>query len=107
MERDTEQRPANLAWQNIETAEVEFLRNLADKGGLSGDAPMMLRHCAKLLTARPAPGQMEEQAEAWRAVFRTLSEVSPGWMFHEDGEHRRGHELACDTIRRLAARNNV
>lgn len=28
------------AWQNIETAEAEFLRNLADKGGLTGDVPL-------------------------------------------------------------------
>lgn len=100
------QNEAGPAWNNIETAEVEFLRNLADKGGLTDDdVPMMLRHCAKLLTARPAPGQLEEQAEAWWAVFRTLSELSPGWMLREDGDHRRGYQLACDTIRKLAARD--
>ena len=40
------------AWQNIETAEVEFLNNLAEHGGLPNDVAGMLRHCARLVGTR-------------------------------------------------------
>ncbi len=43
---------AEPAWTNIETAEVEFLNNLAEKGGLADPIPGMLRHCARLLGAK-------------------------------------------------------
>lgn len=46
------------AWQNIETAEVEFLNNLADKGGLADPVPGMLRHCARLIRNRPAIAEL-------------------------------------------------
>ena len=78
-----------------------------EHNGRGGDADQMTS--GPLYTQPPAPAvgddveQLREQAEAWRAVFRTLSEVSPGWMFNEDDEHRRGYELACDAIRKLAA----
>lgn len=55
------------AWQNIETAEVEFLNNLAEKGGLADPVPGMLRHCARLIAGkRPAvvaPDRYETEEE--------------------------------------------
>ena len=71
----SEENNAELAWQNIEAAEVEFLRNLADKGGLADPVPGMLRHCAKLIdglarfktraTAPPDRYQTEEEGDAF------------------------------------------
>ena len=71
----SEENNAELAWQNIETAEVEFLRNLADKGGLADPVPGMLRHCAKLIdclarfkaraTAPPDRYETEEEGDAF------------------------------------------
>lgn len=58
IERDATTPPhagqAEQAWQNIETAEIEFLNNLAEKGGLADPLPGMLRHCARLLASHPA-----------------------------------------------------
>ena len=53
------------AWQNIENAEAEFLRSLADNGGLADPVPGMLRHCAKLMerAARVPPDRYETEAE--------------------------------------------
>ena len=71
----SEENNAELAWQNIEAAEVEFLRNLADKGGLADPVPGMLRHCAKLIdglarfktraTAPPDRYETEEEGDAF------------------------------------------
>ena len=56
-----------VAWQSIETAEAEFLTNLADKGGLADPVPGMLRHCARLIAGkRPAvvaPDRYETEEE--------------------------------------------
>lgn len=55
------------AWENIETAEVELLNNLAVHGGLVGTVPGMLRHCAGLISygqARRAAAFA--LAEKWR-----------------------------------------
>ena len=64
-----------VSWQNIETAEVEFLNNLAEKGGLADQVPGMLRHCAKLIdglarfktraTAPPDRYETEEEGDAF------------------------------------------
>lgn len=42
---------------------------------------------------------LAQQADAWRAVCRTLHEVAPGWLDPKG----TGQELAVATIRRLAA----
>lgn len=44
---------------------------------------------------------LQEQAEAWEAVFETLNEVYPGWIsVRPEGT---GVEFACEAIRHLAA----
>lgn len=44
---------------------------------------------------------LQEQAEAWEAVFETLNEVYPGWTsVRPEGT---GVELACEAIRHFAA----
>ena len=45
----SDEKNGGTAWQHIEAAEIEFLRNLADKGGLADPVPGMLRHCARLM----------------------------------------------------------
>jgi len=64
-----------VSWQNIETADVELLNNLAEKGGLADPVPGMLRHCAKLIdglarfktraTAPPDRYETEEEGDAF------------------------------------------
>jgi hypothetical protein len=89
------EKVSDTAWQNIETAESEFLIKLADEGDLAPFVAGMLRHCARLLAslraeaveAAPVDGMvsvgnaldwLETLSRSWR--LQAHQERSAAWL---------------------------